>query len=184
MRAGRLVNLLLLLERRGRLTAPELASELEVSVRTVLRDIEALSGAGVPVLAIRGASGGFELLDGYGSRLPSTESWSRTPTAPGRPRRATVRVTREGRRLAAVMQVLQPLRMRPSVPADSEGRDVASFRMGGLEMTARQVLSLGPEVEVLEPAALRDRVAELAVSTAESYVRSSWSSSGTGAPGR
>ena len=69
MRADRLVSLVLLLRRRGRLTAPELARELEVSTRTVLRDIEALSAAGVPVYAERGRRGGFALLPGFRTEL-------------------------------------------------------------------------------------------------------------------
>ncbi|MEV5260206.1 WYL domain-containing protein [Streptomyces anulatus] len=69
MRADRLVSLVLLLRQRGRLTADTLARELEVSTRTVLRDIEALSAAGVPVYAERGRYGGFALLPGFRTEL-------------------------------------------------------------------------------------------------------------------
>jgi predicted DNA-binding transcriptional regulator YafY len=69
MRASRLLSVVLLLQDRGRLTAQQIADELDVSVRTVYRDIEALGEAGVPVYAELGANGGYQLVDGYRTRL-------------------------------------------------------------------------------------------------------------------
>ena len=69
MRASRLLHLLLLLQNRGRLTAGQLAGELEVSVRTIYRDVEALHAAGIPLYGEAGHAGGYQLLDGFHTRL-------------------------------------------------------------------------------------------------------------------
>jgi predicted DNA-binding transcriptional regulator YafY len=69
MRATRLLSILMLLQAKGRLTAEELANRLEVSVRTMYRDLDTLQRAGVPLRADVGPAGGYQLVAGYTTRL-------------------------------------------------------------------------------------------------------------------
>lgn len=160
MRAGRLLNLLLLLQNGGRVTAGELAGLLEVSERTVLRDIEVLSGAGVPVYAVRGSGGGFELLDTFEQRVPSL-----TPGltgGQGRLRRVRVRLSPSALQLALVMgkpEVWRP-RISAAVQPDRPDWIEGSFRFDSYDGAVRELIALGPEVEVLLPVAVREAMAE------------------------
>lgn len=159
MRAGRLVSLLLILQARGRVTAADLARQLEVSERTILRDIDELSGAGVPIYASRGPGGGFQLLEGFRIDVPSPAGGSSVVDRRSRNgRRVRVRISPEGRRLAAVLQVLQPLRVSRTATDGGTWLE-ASFRMRTADATIVELLSLGPHVEVLAPPDLRRAVA-------------------------
>jgi len=73
MKADRLLSALLLLQARGRVTGREMAERLEVSGRTVHRDMEALSAAGVPVYALRGAKGGWQLDEDWRTQVPGLD---------------------------------------------------------------------------------------------------------------
>jgi predicted DNA-binding transcriptional regulator YafY len=69
VRAARVLEMLQILQRRGRMTAHALAQQLDVSERTILRDVDAFSEAGVPIFTTRGGRGGIEVMDGFQTRL-------------------------------------------------------------------------------------------------------------------
>jgi predicted DNA-binding transcriptional regulator YafY len=163
MRASRLVGLLGLLQARGRMSARQLAGELEVSQRTILRDIEALGSAGVPVYAVRGCQGGFELLDGFTSNLPAAATTRHRPPPDAGGRRARIRLSPRGRRLAALLGRPAGLRIRRSAPAVAgregwEGWAEAWVRIDSVDAAALDVLALGAEAEVIHPPELRAQV--------------------------
>lgn len=163
MRAGRLLNLLLLLQNGGRLTARQLAQRLEVSPRTVLRDLEALSGAGVPVYAVRGARGGFELLDTFRQQVPDVPGTLAAATASGRIRRVRVRVSPAALQLALVLGKPEGWRPRHAAEPALDRPDwvEGSFRFTSYEAAVVELLGLGPDVEVLLPTEARAAMAEV-----------------------
>ena len=156
------MGLLGLLQARGRMTAAQLAAELEVSPRTVLRDIEALSAAGIPVYAVRGSQGGFELIEGFRSDLPPAAAPGRGPGAAAQ--RARVRLSPRGRRLAALFGRPSDIRVRrsPHVIAGREDWVEAWVRIDSPDVAVLDMLALGAEVEVLHPPELRAGVREAA----------------------
>ncbi len=193
VRASRLVTLLGLLQARGRMSTRQLAAELEVCERTVLRDIEALSGAGIPVYATRGRHGGFELLDGFTSGLagvtrrgaaltPSAVAGSGpaapAPAAPGGVQRALIRLSPRGRRLAALLGRPAGLHIRRNAaPAAARAGWIDAWvRIESPEAAVLDLLALGAEVEVVRPPALRAELARVARRIADLH------SDGTAAP--
>jgi predicted DNA-binding transcriptional regulator YafY len=160
------VSLLILLQDRGRLSATALARELEVSPRTILRDVEALSGAGVPVYAVRGSAGGFELLGDYGRELPRIPG-SRSSPPPAS--RATLRLSPRARRLAALTGRPAGLRSSRRRRVDDDAWSEVTMPIDSIPSAVLDVLALGDEVEVVGPPDLRRAVALTAERIAERH---------------
>lgn len=161
MRAGRLLTILLALQNEGRVTARELARRLEVSERTVLRDLAELGATGVPVYAVRGPHGGFELLDTY--RQDVAPVAGSAPAGPGRLRRVRVRISPAALQRALVLGTPEGWRARPVPDASREHPDwiEGSFRFTSDDEARSQLLALAPDVEVLLPLEMRASMAAL-----------------------
>ncbi len=118
MRADRLLSIMLLLQIYQRLTAGELARRLEVSERTIHRDMEALSIAGVPVTALRGTGGGWALVDGYRTNLTGLNAAEVQTLFSGLPPRLLADLKLDRDSDAAHVKLLAAL--PPSARADAE----------------------------------------------------------------
>src|SRR5215212_271742 len=118
MRADRLLSIMLLLQIYQRLTAGELARRLDVSERTIYRDMEALSAAGVPVVAERGAGGGWALVDGYRTNLTGLNAAEVQTLFSGLPPSLLADLKLDRARDAAHVKLLAAL--PPSSRADAE----------------------------------------------------------------
>jgi predicted DNA-binding transcriptional regulator YafY len=113
VKADRLMSVLLLLQARGQVTERELAEQLEVSQRTIHRDLESLSAARIPVSAIRGAQGGWQLEKGWRTRVPGLDESELTalllaqPRTLGNPRLASAAQSALNKLMAAMPEPLK-----------------------------------------------------------------------------
>ncbi len=153
------------------MSATQLSEELEVSTRTIFRDIESLSGAGVPVYAVRGPKGGFGLLEGYTTELTHPREWNAPLSEARRRVGARVLISAEGRRLVALLREPKGLRARPLSEEKRKrpGWVEASLPIDSIESAMLQLLRLGSEVEILDPPVLRSRMAAEAARMAALY---------------
>jgi predicted DNA-binding transcriptional regulator YafY len=134
MKSARLLSTLMLLQAHGRLSTRELAEKLEVSQRTAHRDMEALSAAGVPILALRGSQGGWELARGWRTRVPGLDEAElrallmSQPSALGDPSLAAASERAFGKLLAAMPHKMQAqaASIRARLHIDPEGWRPAS----------------------------------------------------------
>ncbi len=129
MQADRLLSVLMLLQAKGRATERELAEQLEVSQRTIHRDLEALSAARVPVVALRGAQGGWELEKGWRTQVPALDETElrallmSQPRAAGHPRLAAAAQSALNKLIAALPGPMreQAAAMREKLHVDPTG---------------------------------------------------------------
>ncbi|MFN8027452.1 MAG: HTH domain-containing protein [Acidimicrobiia bacterium] len=163
MRAGRLLRLVITLQDGQRHTAADLADRLQVSVRTVLRDLDTLSTSGVPVYATRGPGGGFQLLDTF--HQPDLAVAPGLSPTRGPLRRVRVRLAPSALQMALVNGRPEGWRARPQpdpAPADRPDWIEGTFRFDSYDTAVRELLALGPDVEILLPEELRTTMAEIA----------------------
>lgn len=138
MRADRLLSIMLLLQARGRATERELAEHMEVSQRTIHRDLEALSMARVPVVALRGAQGGWELEKGWRTEVPGLDEAELRallmvkPRVVGHPRLAAAAESAVSKLLAAMPK---PMRERAAAIEERLHVDPTGWRESGEDLS-------------------------------------------------
>jgi predicted DNA-binding transcriptional regulator YafY len=121
MKADRLLSILLLLQAHGRMTGRELAERLEVSGRTIHRDMDALSAAGVPVYALRGSSGGWRLDEGWQTSVPGLDEAELRALLMAQPRViGDVRLAAAAERAIGKLMAAMPLALREQATAIRE----------------------------------------------------------------
>ena len=157
MRASRLLSILTTLQAKGHVTARALADECEVSLRTIYRDVEALSAAGIPVYSERGSSGGYRLLDGYRVRLNGLSiTEAEALFLAGLMRQATdlglgpVAASARNKLLAALPAELRPAAMRARFHLDAPAWFAEGERLEYLPLVADAVWNEHPIVMVYQ----------------------------------
>jgi predicted DNA-binding transcriptional regulator YafY len=170
MKADRLLSALMLLQGHGRLTGRQLAQRLEVSERTVHRDMEALSAAGVPVYALRGAQGGWQLAEGWQTSVPGLEEQELRALLMAQPPRVLgdLRLASAAERAMGKLMASLPAAMRQQAVTIRERLfiDVEGWR------GSRENLSMLP---IVQEAVWRDRQLQIR------YVRGGRDTGGAGA---
>jgi predicted DNA-binding transcriptional regulator YafY len=164
MRADRLLSTLLLLQAHGRLSGRELADRLEVSARTVHRDMEALSAAGVPVFALRGARGGWRLDEAWSTQVPALDDAELRALLMAQPRvigdtRLAAAAERAMAKLMAALPV--PMRARAALIRQRLYVDTTAWR-GSTENVAM--------LPIVQEAVARDRKLRMKYRKADSQV--------------
>jgi predicted DNA-binding transcriptional regulator YafY len=143
MKADRLLSVLLLMQARGRMSERELAERLEVSQRTIHRDLEALSASHVPVTALRGSQGGWELEKGWRTQVPGLDEAElrallmAQPRAVGHPRLAAAAESALNKLMAALPG---PMREQAAVMRERLHVDPTSWRETGEDLSMLSVV--------------------------------------------
>lgn len=151
MKADRLLSVLLLLQAHGRLTGRDLAKRLEVSLRTVHRDMDALSAAGVPVFALRGSHGGWQLDEGWRTRVPGLDEAELRALLMAQPRVVgDGRLARAAERALDKLMAALPASLREQAASIRQRLHVDTSGWGGV----RENLSMLP---IVQEAVSRDR---------------------------